>query len=241
METDWAVGEVLKTLDKLGISENTIVIFAADNGTSPMAKLDRMQAQGHYSSWIYRGLKGTTWEGGHRVPFVVRWPKGVEPSSKCDQPICTTDLLATCAELIGVDLPDKVGEDSVSFLPALKDKEIPGVGNRGIVHHSDGGIFAIRRGKWKLMLDNKGGSRRQNPKDKPVINSAELLLFDMEKDPVATTNLSTEYPEVVTELKKLLADYINKGRSTPGAPQKNDPMLRKKEWIQTDVIKDYLH
>jgi arylsulfatase A-like enzyme len=240
METDWAVGEVLKTLDELKLAENTIVIFTADNGTSPMAKLEPMQAQGHYSSWIYRGLKGTTWEGGQRMPFVVRWPRGVKPATVSDQLICTTDLLATCAELLEVKLPDNAGEDSVSFLPALRGREISGVSSRGIVHHSDGGVFAIRRGKWKLLLDNQGGSRRTNPKDKPVINSADLLLFDMDQDAVESANLSAEHPEVVTELKILLADYINKGRSTPGAPQQNDPLPGNKSWRQTDVIQEYL-
>lgn len=240
METDWAVGEVLKTLDKLGIADNTLVIFTADNGTSPQAKLERMQEQGHYSSWIYRGLKGTTWEGGQRVPFLVRWPDGIKAGTVSSQLICTTDLMATAAKIAGVELADNTGEDSVSFLPALKGEAIPGIGKRGVVHHSDAGVFAIRRGKWKLLFDNKGGSRRKNPKDKPVINSADLLLFDMEKDAVESTNLSAEYPEVVDSLKKLLAGYINRGRSTPGAPQKNDPMQGKKKWRQVDVVKEYL-
>lgn len=240
METDWAVGEVLKTLDELGVADNTIVIFTADNGTSPAAKLERMQAQGHYSSWIYRGLKGTTWEGGHRVPFLVRWPEKVNPSSVSNQLICTTDLMATVAEVCGIELDDNVGEDSVSFLPALKGSKIPGVSSRGVVHHSDGGIFSIRRGKWKLLFDNTGGSRRSNPKDKPVVNSADLLLFDMENDAVESTNLSAEYPDVVTGLKKLLAEYVDNGRSTPGTPQQNDPMRGKKKWNQVDEISEYL-
>jgi len=241
METDWAVGEVLNTLDELGIADNTIVIFTADNGTSPMAKLERMQEQGHYSSWIYRGLKGTTWEGGQRVPFLVRWPNGVKPGSVSDAIICTTDLMATAAELTGTELAENTAEDSVSFMPALKGKPIPGMAERGVVHHSDAGIFAIRRGKWKLLFDNKGGSRRRNPKDKPVINAADLLLFDMEKDAVESTNLSAEYPEVVESLKKLLAEYINNGRSTPGAPQANDPMDGKKQWKQIEIVKEYLN
>jgi hypothetical protein len=148
--------------------------------------------------------------------------------------------MATLAEFFGIKLPDNEGEDSVSFLPALKGEEIPNLGRRGIVHHSDSGEFAIRRGKWKLVLDDRGGSRRQNPKDKPVINSSDMLLFDMEKDAVESTNVSAEHPEVVTELKKLLADYINNGRSTPGAPQENDPITGRKKWTQTDVIKEYL-
>jgi arylsulfatase A-like enzyme len=239
METDWAVVEILRTLDELELMDNTIVIFTADNGTSPQAKFAPMQAMGHYPSWIYRGLKGTNWEGGHRVPFVVRWPAGVEGGSRSDAIICTTDLLATVADILGETLPDNAGEDSVSFLPALKGEAIEGNADRGIIHHSDVGVFAIRRGKWKLHLDNRGGSRRTNPKDPPVINSSEFLLFDMEADVAESTNLSDEHPEVVHELKQLLADLIQQGRSSPGQPQANDP-ARGKEWRQLKPIADYL-
>ncbi|VGO18080.1 sulfatase family protein [Pontiella sulfatireligans] len=242
METDWAVGEVLKTLAELGIADNTMVVFTTDNGTSPGAKVKDMQAKGHYSSWIYRGLKGTIWEGGHRVPFVVQWPNEVKAGVVETQAICLTDLLATCADLSDRKLPDQAGEDSVSFLPALKGQAIPGQNDRMIVHHSDKGFFAVRRGKWKLMLDNKGGSRRQNPKEKnnPVINSADILLFDMEKDQIESTNLSAEYPEVVTSLMQELAAIIQKGRSTAGAQQSNDPLLEGVTWAQLEKLKPYL-
>lgn len=239
METDWAVGEVNKTLQTLGITDNTILIFTADNGTSPMAKLDKMQAQGHFSSHIYRGLKGTTWEGGHRVPFLVQWPKSVKAGSTSKQVICTTDLMATAAEINQIKLTDNTGEDSVSFLPALNGKPIPELPGRAVIHHSDSGVFAIRSGKWKLMLDNKGGSRRNNPKDKPVIDNADLLLFDMEKDERATTNLSNKYPEVVEKLKKQLADYVNNGRSTQGAPQSNE--ASKNPWSQLKPVENFLN
>ena len=240
METDWAVGQVLNTLDALNIAHNTMVIFTADNGTSPRAKLEQMQAQGHYSSWIYRGLKGTTWEGGQRVPFLVRWPNTVKPGTVSNAVICTTDLMATCAQLLNAKLAHNMAEDSVSFLRALKGEPIPGMAGRGVVHHSDAGIFAIRLGTWKLLFDNRGGSRRKNPKDKPVVNSANFLLFDMDRDAVESTNVSAEHPEVVESLKKLLAEYINNGRSTPGERQKNDPMDGKKQWKQIDVVREYL-
>ncbi len=240
MESDWLVGEVLGTLDELGVADNTIVVFTADNGTSPKAGLKVMQEQGHFTSLIYRGLKGTTWEGGHRVPFVLRWPAGADAGTVSDQAICTTDLLATCAELLTAPLPADTGEDSVSFLPALKGLPIPGLGQRLIVHHSDAGVFALRRGKWKLMLDNKGGSRRRNPKDKPVINASDALLFDMAKDSVESTNLSAEHPEVVTELKKALAEAVRTGRSTPGPEQPTDLDAPDLEWPQIDRVREFL-
>ena len=239
METDWAVGEVINTVNRLGITDNTIIIFTADNGSSPMAKFELMQAQGHYPSFIYRGLKGMTWEGGHRVPFIVRWPVVVKACAVSEQLICTTDLMATIAEVNGVTLANNVGEDSVSFLPALKGKNVSGIGKRGVVHHSDSGVFAMRSGKWKLLLDDVGGSRRSNPKDKPIIDSADIILFDMENDERETKNLSQKYPQVVEVMKKQLADYVNNGRSTSGIPEPND--TDGKSWAELWPLKDYLN
>ena len=139
-----------------------------------MAKFELMQAQGHYPSFIYRGLKGMTWERGHRVPFIIRWPVVVKACAVSEQLICTNDLMATIAEVNGVTLANNVGEDSVSYLSVLKGKNVSDSGKRGVVHHSDSGVFAIRSGKWKLLLDDVGGSRRSNPKDKPIIDSADI-------------------------------------------------------------------
>lgn len=238
METDWVVGQVLKTLDELGIADDTIVIYTSDNGTSPKANPNQMRAKGHHTSGIYRGLKGTLWEGGHRVPFVFRWPKKVKPGTVSDQPICTTDLMATCAELLGETLPDDVGEDSVSFLPATTGETISGVADRLIVHHSDRGIFAVRRGKWKMLLDDKGGSPRGGWEEPSVVNNSNHLLFDMERDPAETINLSLENSEVMESLKQGLAELIRKGRSTPGVDQPTD--LETAKWPQIDMLRDYL-
>lgn len=238
MEVDWLVGEILTALDNLKIAENTLIVFTADNGCSPQAKFEHLHKQGHYPSYIYRGLKGSLWEGGHRVPFLVRWPAQVKARIKSDRLICTTDLLATVADLFQVKLPDHVGEDSVSFLPVLQGKDQPDEARGGVVFHSDSGHFAIRHGKWKLVLHKEGGTRRKNPADKPVEHPADLQLFDMDNDPSETTNIQHLFPEKVTELKELLAEFVNKGRSTRGKPQKNDPAKR---WSQTKVIEEYLH
>ncbi len=239
IETDWVVGEVLKTLDELDKAENTIVIFTADNGTARFVDFELMHKLGHYSSLHYRGMKGTLWEGGHRVPFVLRWPEQASAGSVCDQAICTTDLLATCADLFEIKLPDTEGVDSVSFLPAIHGEPIHGLEKRVITHHSDGGVFAVRRDKWKLMLDKKGGSRRWNPKDKPFTDGSDILLFDLEKDPGESKNLVTEYPEIATSLKKSLAEIIQNGRSTPGANQPSDHNNPDVEWPQIDLLRDY--
>lgn len=240
METDWVVGEVLRTLDELELEDNTIVIYTADNGTSPKAGFGFMQERGHFPSLIYRGLKGTLWEGGHRVPFLVRWPAVVEAGARSDQTICTTDLFATCADLLGLEISDNAGEDSYSFLPALRGEQIFEAEGRMIVHHSDAGVFAVRRGKWKLMFDENGGSRRRNPKDQPVFNSSQFLLFDMQNDPEESTNLYAEHPEVIESLKKQLAETIQQGRSSGGVPQENDPVSADEQWSQIDPVREYM-
>ncbi len=248
METDWVVGQVLQKLDELKIADNTIVIFTADNGTSASNNIyEVLQSKGHYPSWIYRGCKWTLWEGGHRMPYVVRWPKGIKAGGESAQTICTTDLFATCADVLSVKkLPDTMAEDSYSFLPLLNNKKINGLEDRLIVHASFEGQFAVRKGKWKLLFDNNGGTsykNQRNPKDanNPVINNADILLFDMEKDAVESINLSAEYPEVVEELKKDFAEVIKNGRSNPGKAQPTDLYDPDLNWPQIEKVKEYIY
>lgn len=240
METDWVVGEVLKTLDEIGQAENTLAIFTADNGVAKFVDFGLMHQLDHYSSLHYRGMKGTLWEGGHRVPFVVRWPESVKAGTTSDQAICTTDLLATCAELTGQNLPANTAEDSVSFLPAMHGRAIPDLSRRIITHHSDRGVFAVRQGGWKLLFDKKGGSRRWNPKDTHFTDDGDLLLFDIAKDPGESTNLTREHPDIVIRLRKALAQIIQTGRSTPGAPQPTDVFDQDLDWPQIDLVRKYL-
>ncbi len=119
METDGAVGEVLAALDASGVASNTLVIFTSDNGCSPAAGIDKLEKQGHFPSAQFRGTKADIWDGGHRIPFIVRWPGAVAAGSTNGGLVCLTDLMATCADLVAVTLPDNAGEDSVSLLPAL--------------------------------------------------------------------------------------------------------------------------
>ena len=119
MATDWAVGEVLAALDHAGVVENTLVVFTSDNGCSKAAGIPQLQNQGHDPSAGLRGSKADIWDGGHRIPFLARWPGKVPAAARSSQLICLTDLMATCADLLGVKLPDTAGEDSVSMLPAL--------------------------------------------------------------------------------------------------------------------------
>ena len=149
--------------------------------------------------------------------------------------------MATCAGILGVPLPSGAGEDSVSFLPALKGATVPGGDERLVIHHSDKGVFSIRRGKWKVMFDDFGGSSRYDPrKNDPIINAASLQLFDMETDAIEKINVASKHPEVVELLKKDLAGIIKKGRSTPGPnlpSDYNDPNVK---WPQLSVVGEYL-
>jgi arylsulfatase A len=150
MQTDGAVGEVLAALDQAGIADSTLVIFTADNGFAPAAGIEAHENQGHLPSTQFRGYKSDLWDGGHRVPFLVRWPGKVRPGSKSDALVCLGDLMATCAEIVGAKLPDNAGKDSVSIMPALLNPNKPV--RETIVSHSINGRFAIRHGNWKLEL-----------------------------------------------------------------------------------------
>lgn len=236
METDWSVGEIYAALERAGIADNTLVLFTADNGCSQTAGFGTLAAAGHRPGYIYRGLKGSLYEGGHRVAHLVTWPAQVEAGSVCDQAITTTDLLATVAEIHGKTLEDTEGEDSLSFYPALKGKRIDLSKREAVVHHSSDGYFAIRRGDWKLILHPGNGMKKpKDTGDMPAVqNPAEIQLFNLRTDPSELVNVQAEQPETVIELKKLLAHYINNGRSTTGTPQQNAPA--KKEWTQIDWI-----
>lgn len=213
METDWAVGEVLAALERAGVAERTLVIFTSDNGCSPQADTDRLETLGHFASAQFRGYKSDIWEGGHRVPFLVRWPGTVNPGRASDSLLCLTDLMATCAELLGEKLPADAGEDSVSFLP-----ELLGTGRterRSAVHHSIEGKFALRDGPWKLALCSGSGGWTKGETEGPV------QLYHLGEDEAEQRNLAVTRPEVVARLAKELARIVSEGRSTPGPRQQN--------------------
>ncbi|CAN5382844.1 arylsulfatase [soil metagenome] len=214
METDWVVGEVLAAIDKAGVAENTLVVFTSDNGCSPAAGTVALEKAVHFASAGFRGYKADIWDGGHRVPFFVRWPGQVKPGSRSDRLICLTDLFATFAEVVGVKFPDTAGEDSVSFLPDHLGK--PANPRVAIVHHSIEGRFAVRDGQWKLcQCAGSGGWSKGSGTDSPQ-------LYDMAADPGETKNLAAEQSETVARLTKQLELFVANGRSTPGEKQKND-------------------
>ena len=229
VEFDWAVGEVLNALERLNLTNNTLIIVTSDNGSRNSG-----------SNLPWRGAKAQIYEGGHRVPFIARWPGKINHASTCDETICLTDLMATCAELMGLALPHNVGEDSESFLPALYGKKLSRQ-REAIVHHSVCGMFAIRQGKWKLIeglghggdfnfgvklydcpglprIDEKTGkvhdlSFEPKPFPQPAPDEPLGQLYDIDADPGETKNVWQEQPEVVRRLQKLLDKYRRYGRS----------------------------
>lgn len=216
-ETDYRVGQVLDALDANGLTENTLVIFSSDNGAESNYVYQR-ETYGHYSSLHFKGGKRDIYEGGHHVPFLMRWPKVIKAGSKADIPVCQSDYLATIADIVGADIPDNAAEDSYSLFPVLKGEKY-GEDLRGpVIHHSASGHFAIRDGQWKLnMLRGSGGWS----KPIPVENEAEAMyeLYNIDEDPGETTNLYFAHPEIVERLKNEISQIIKNGRSTTGSPQ----------------------
>ncbi|GAB4135976.1 MAG: arylsulfatase [Thermogutta sp.] len=207
METDHAVGEVLRALDDAGISQNTLVIFTSDNGKAQYTGAAELERLGHYSSGPFRGYKASAYEGGHRIPLIVRQPGKVVAGGVCPQLVHQADVFATLAELLDISVPENAGEDSFSLLPLLRGEDRPI--RTSAVSCNANGLPAIRDGRWKLILS-------KNPE-----------LFDLLEDPGETTNLADRYPERVSAMRALLEKLIVEGRSTPGPRQKNDVKVRR--------------
>ncbi|MCK4998663.1 MAG: arylsulfatase, partial [Anaerohalosphaera sp.] len=224
LQTDHTVGQVLQALKRNGIADNTLIIFTSDNGCSPQANFNELEKFGHDPSYVYRGHKADIYEAGHRVPFVAAWPKAVKPNTTSDQTVCLTDLFATAADILNVNLPDTAAVDSVSILPALTSKA-PKPIREATVHHSINGSFSIRQGKWKLeMCPGSGGWSAPRPGKAPE-DAPPIQLFDITKDVAEKKNLYSDHPEVVDRLMKLLEKYAKTGRSTPGTPQPNNGVV----------------
>jgi arylsulfatase A-like enzyme len=206
-QVDWTVGQIMDVLERTGRAERTLLLFASDNGPENFC-YELARTHGHYSMARLRGLKRDTWEGGHRVPFVARWP-GVTPSgSTCAQLTILADLMATCAELTGGAVPADAAEDSVSILPLLCG-ELDQPVRHSAVHHSISGKFAVRQGDWVYIDAPSGDDNREpewfrqergyTPHDQPG------ELYDLRADIGERRNLYAERTERVAQLRQVLA------------------------------------
>jgi len=198
---DWMVGKLLSCLDELGLTQNTLVIFTSDNGAEPDWPARK---KGHKTNGEFRGQKRTLYEGGHRVPFIARWPKKIVAGTRSDVLICLTDMMAAFAAITGYTLTNAMGEDSYNVLPALlgEKKEI----RTSILHHDIRGAMGIRVGKWKYLAKSGRVDYGQGK---------DGALYDMAKDWRETTNLYDSHPEVVRELKATLEKQRRDGRTAP--------------------------
>ena len=222
IQTDWCVGQVLKALEESDAADNTLVIFTADNGTSPKCDFDQLRANDTDLQHHWRGMKADAYEGGHRVPFMVRWPGHIKPGTKSDQTISLVDIMATCAEAAGVTLPDSAAEDSVSLLPTLRGDSVKGSLHEAVICHSVSGVFVVRKGPWKLQY-SAGSAGWSLPKDNEALKQGlpKWQLYNLDQDPKETKNLLSHHPDKAVELTRILRRFIEQGRSTPGTPQKN--------------------
>ncbi|MAG56788.1 MAG: arylsulfatase [Planctomycetes bacterium] len=221
VQTDAVVGQLLNALDETKQAKETLVIFTCDNGTSPKANFAGLEKAGVHLREHWRGWKADAFEGGHRVPFIVRWPGRVKAGTRCGQTITLADIMATCADVVGHELPATAAEDSVSLLPVLRGQSTAPLHDI-VVHHSSGGHFAVRKGRWKLLLC-RGSGGWSPPTEQAAAKRGlpPVQLYDLEADPKETTNLFAKHPEVVKRLTADLRGVIERGRSTPGPKQEN--------------------
>jgi arylsulfatase A len=213
METDAVIGRVLAALESNGVADNTFVLLTSDNGCATVAGVKELEAKGHYPSGPLRDYKASVYEGGHREPFIVRWPGMVKPGSLCGQYVHQADVMATLAEIWGAKLPQTAGEDSFSLLPLLKGGDQP---NRPHgVNTACNGVPSVRKGPWKLVLAQDATA------------NTDVQLYNLERDLGETANVAAENSALVAEMRALLEKLITDGRSTPGAAQKNDVPVRR--------------
>jgi len=231
MEMDWTVGEVMRTLEEQGLRDNTLIIFTSDNGPHPMQ--EEVTMHGHRPAGDLRGQKSDIWDGGHRVPYLASWPARMPGGRVCDHLICLTDLMATCASIVGAELPEDAGEDSFDNLPALlHDEKV----RDSVVLHSLHGMFALRQGDWKYIAGADGGGFPKREGNRigfpPELEDwqtdvgydgiqaqgdrtpAPVQLYRLDEDISERRNLFAQYPEIAAQYARELERLIAAGRSS---------------------------
>jgi len=239
VEFDWAVGQILATLDRNGLTDNTIVVLTSDNGARPPGKTLELKAfNDHKCNGPWRGTKRQIYEGGHRIPLIVRWPGKVKSGVISDETVCLTDFFATFAGILKQPVPNNAGEDSYDLTNLLLGKPYKQPLREATVHHSVCGQFAIRQGDWKLIEGSRDGdyprkkeggidTKTFTPERDPTTGKwvkldyfqlkpdGQFQLYNLKVDPEEQKNLSKQHPEKVRELRQLLDQYRDSGRSTP--------------------------
>ncbi len=220
-ELDYVVGELMKTLEELGVADNTLVMFSSDNGPEVPTVIAMRRDHQHDGARPWRGMKRDQWEGGHRVPMIARWPGKVAAGSSTGQTVCLTDVMATCAAVVDARLPDNAAEDSYDFLPVLIGEQGDEPVRRYTLHQTISLALAIRRGPWKY-LDHQGSGGNKYTRSgltqyalPDTAPEAPGQLYNLDTDPGERDNLYFKHPEIVEELKSQLERYIDSGHSAP--------------------------
>lgn len=218
LETDWSVGQVLRALDQYGVADDTLVIFTADNGTSPKCNFDTLEAGGVDLRAHWRGMKADVFEGGHRVPFLVRWPGVVQQGSSSDEPIVLTDIMATVAAALNVELEKDAAEDSVSLMPRFQQQIAAARLHDAIVNHSSQGRFAVRDGTWKLCCCASSGGWTQPTSEKKALAEGlpAMQLYDLSVDPGELNNVAKSHPQQVARMLTLLRAVVEREANDGG-------------------------
>jgi arylsulfatase A len=209
---DASVGAVLSALDRNGLAENTFLIFASDNGARWTP--EEIAQFGHRSNLNNRGQKSDVYDGGHRIPFIIRWPGHVRPGTTSEQLGCLVDLAATCAGVARVRLPHDAAEDSFDLRPALLEQASRPIRD-AVVHHSGSGLFAIRSGDWKLVTGLGSGGFSRPVRVEPHPGAPDVQLYNLKSDRDEQTNVAAGHPEIVRSLRAKLDLIQQAGRSRP--------------------------
>lgn len=211
-QVDDTLGQIMRVLDEKGLASNTLLIMTSDNGAD--WKLEDKARFAHLANSTWRGEKADAWDGGHRIPFIARWPGKIRAGAVSHQLGCLTDLMATCAAITRQTLARDAGEDSFDLLPALLGTAKAPI-REAIVHHSNAGLFAIRQGNWKLILGLGSGGFSPPQSVEPAPGGPAGQLYDLAADPSENHNLYQKHPEIVARLAALLEKYQTQGFSRP--------------------------
>ena len=217
-ELDHIVGELMRSLDELGIAEDTLVLFSSDNGPETTSVIHMRSDHLHDGARPWRGMKRDQWEGGHRVPMIARWPAKIAAGGVTNQTVCLTDIMATCAAVVGAELPDNAAEDSYNLLPVLLGQATKPI-REFTLHQTINLSLAIRKGDWKYLdHQGSGGNNYQREQLQPYAlpdksPDAPGQLYNLVNDPGETNNVYSQHPEIVRELKAKLDEFVESGRS----------------------------
>ena len=219
-QVDWVVGEIMDELKRLGLDEQTLVLFTSDNGPEVGTVINMREKYDHDGARPWRGMKRDNWEGGHRVPMIARWPGKVKAGSVTNQTVCLTDIMATCAAIVDAKLPNDAAEDSFNILPILLG-DATGAIRDFTLHQTMSLALAIRKGDWKYLDHQGSGGNRYGQGKLELYTLSDTApeapgqLYHLGDDPGERNNLYFKHPEIVKELKGKLEAFKLNGRSAP--------------------------